>query len=107
MINKRNEYNDDFFNQLEHLTAEGLLREYSGNRNETTYYKYHSSIQYAAPGTSSSFVDVSMLIKIPREQNVLYVPGVAQVLKFAWVQYFCVFLFWYFLLYKGLLSYLI
>ena len=28
-------------------------------------------------------------------------------LKFAWLQYFYAFLFWYFLLYKGLLAYLV
>ena len=33
-------------------------------------------------------------------------PGVWQVLKFAWIQYILTFVFWYFLLYKCFLGYL-
>lgn len=40
-----------------------------------------------------------MIIKIPPSQEVIYTPPYWSVLKFAWVQYFCAFVFWYYLLY--------
>ena len=44
---------------------------------------------------------------VPKSQNVIYVPRPAYVLKMGWVQYFYVALFWYLILYKGLLNYLV
>jgi len=48
-----------------------------------------------------------MIVKIPERQEVRYVPGALHVFKYAWVQYFFAFLFWYFLLYEGLLAFLV
>lgn len=46
-----------------------------------------------------------MVVRIPNVQEVVYTPGLAYVLKFAWIQYFCAFIFWWVLLYKGFLNY--
>ena len=48
-----------------------------------------------------------MIIKIPKTQDVVYVPQLAQNLKIGWMQYFYAFVFWYVLLYRGLLCFLV
>ena len=48
-----------------------------------------------------------MIVRIPYTQDVVYVPALEYVLKMAWVQYFCAFIFWFLLLYKGLLNFIV
>lgn len=36
----------------------------------------------------STYLDIEMIIDIPKEQRVVYAPGVWEVLKFAWIQYY-------------------
>lgn len=103
--NIRNTFNDNFFYRLQSKSASQLLQEYFDSRNETTQYNFQKYVQYGSPEDNT--VEFTMIVKIPRSQDILYVPGAPQVLKFAWVQFFCAFLFWYFLLYKGLLNFLV
>jgi len=55
----------------------------------------------------SNFIEIELIIAVPKVQNVTYVPQAPYVLKMGWVQYFYVFLFWYLILNKGLLNYLV
>lgn len=36
----RNMYNDAFFDQLEYVGADALMKEYVSTRNETTYFDF-------------------------------------------------------------------
>ena len=38
------------------------------------------------PLPESDHITIEMIVKIPKDQRVLYVPGLAMVLKLAWVQ---------------------
>ena len=69
-------------------------------------YDYDSMIQYTND-EGSNYINIEMIVKIPRVQSVVYVPQLAQVLKVGWVQYFYALVFWYFLLYRGLLRFLV
>ena len=55
----------------------------------------------------SNSIEIEMIVAIPKTQNVIYVPQAPYVLKMGWVQYFYAFLFWYIVLYLGLLNYLV
>ena len=90
------------------MSTGNLLREYFTTRNETTKYDYTKWVQYSANKDAlSHFVDFEMVVRIPFTQDVIYQPALEYVLKFAWVQYFCAFVFWFVLVYKGLLNYLV
>lgn len=104
----RNIYNDDIFDQLEYQSADALLKEYVTSRNETTKYDYTRWVQYAAADDRlANYIEFDMIVRIPYTQDVVYVPALEYVLKFAWIQYFCAFVFWFILLYKGLLNYIV
>ena len=104
----RTTYNKDFFDQLEYLGADSLIQEYVSTRNETTHFDFTKNVQYAATSDPlSNFIEINIIIAIPKTQNVTYVPQASYVFKMGWVQYFYVFVFWYVILYKGLLNYLV
>jgi hypothetical protein len=100
---KRLEYNDNFISQLESVTIDELILDYN-RRTETTRYDFKKSVQYGAqPDASqptSNFVTIEMVVRVPQTQEVIYVPPFWSVLKFAWIQYFCALVFWYYLLYE-------
>jgi hypothetical protein len=48
-----------------------------------------------------------MVINIPTFQDILYIPGVFEVLKFAWIQYFSFLIIFYVLLYRGFMGFVI
>ncbi len=74
------------------------------NRNETAKYSYQQPIiEYGSTDT----VTVKMIVKVPEKQEVMYMSGFWQVIKFAWVQYFLVWVFWYIVLYRGFFGYLV
>ena len=85
------------------------------SRNETTVYDFSHQLSYGASNLAagsellpeSNLITIEMIIKVPKDQQVLYVPGLMMVLKLAWVQYFCAFVFWYYLLYKGFFNFLV
>lgn len=56
----------------------------------TTKFHYDKSVYYTAPG--QSYFDVSMHIKVPTHQPIQYIPDLFETLKFAWVQYFSLFI---------------
>lgn len=73
-------------------------------RNETTQYRYQEPrVQYGESDT----VTVEMVIKVPKRQEIRYVCGFWQVIKFAWCQYFLVGIFWFVMLYRGFFGYLV
>ena len=89
---------------LETMSMQGLLKAY--NRwNETTKYTLVNRAQKLY-GPSNT-IDIEMIVKIPRKQAILYEPQLFTVLKFAWIQYLAAFIFWYALLWKGFMSYLV
>ncbi len=104
----RNTYNDDFFDQLEFFNADSLMHEYVSTRNETTWFDFTKMVQYSAATDSlANFIEIEILIAIPKTQNIIYVPKGPYVLKMGWVQYFYALVFWYIVLEKGLLNYLV
>ena len=85
---KRTLYNDDLFNYLQSETLSTFLgqRYYNRQRNETTNYLHETFVQRGISGSTNDFyVDISIIINIPREQQILYAPDVWEVLKFAWI----------------------
>lgn len=74
------------------------------SRNETTKYRYQEP---RAEYGESDTVTVEMVIKVPQRQEVRYLCGFWQVVKFAWCQYLLVGLFWYCALYRGFFGYLV
>ena len=104
----RNTYNDDFFDQLEFVSADTLKHEYVSTRNEKTSFDYTKIVQYSATSdTLANFIEIEIIMAIPRTQNIIYVPKGPYVLKMGWVQYFYALVFWYIVLEKGLLNYLV
>ena len=74
-------------------------------RNETLHYDYRPSVSYGA--LDQSYVDVNMVFRVPAQQQVVYIPRMWQVLKMAWVQFFTIFLIFYYLLYKLYLNFVV
>ena len=71
----RSIYNDDFFNGLEFMSADTLLDEYVSTRNETTKFDFTKNVQYAAATDPlANFIEVEVIVAIPKTQNVTYVP---------------------------------
>ena len=65
-------------------------------------------MQYGANNDRlTNYIEFDMVVRIPLTQDVVYVPALEYVLKVAWVQYFCAFIFWFLVLYKGLLNYIV
>jgi hypothetical protein len=73
-------------------------------RNLTTTYSLNGPaiVQYGQSDT----LQVEMIVKVPQKQEIKYLTGFWEVIKFAWIQYLLVFVFWYYVLYRGLLGYL-
>jgi hypothetical protein len=89
------------FSYLEYEGLDQFLtnRYYNGQRNETTHYNSKPiSITRGIP-SDDTYVDIEMVIDIPREQRITYAPGVWEVLKFAWIQYYSFFALLYVFLY--------
>ena len=70
-------------------------------------YKHFTDISYSNAGDNPSNIEIEMIVKVPKMQNITYVPGLFHVLKLAWCQYFCMLIFWYFFLYRGFLAFLV
>ena len=59
------------------MNADNFLDQYYTSRNESTYYDHEQLIHYQATSADSSFVTVSMVIKVPHYQTIIYVPQMA------------------------------
>ena len=59
--------------------------------------KYGAKPDSAQP--QPNFIDIEITIRVPTTQEVIYTPPFWSVIKFAWVQYFCTLVFWYYVLY--------
>jgi hypothetical protein len=71
------------FSNLEFENTDDFLKRYTVTRNESTEYRYE---MFMKKGTSEkSYIDIQMVINIPKFQDILYIPGVFEVLKFAWI----------------------
>ena len=53
------------------------------------------------------FIDIECVVKVPKYQNIIFQPDQWEVLKFAWVKYFSMFVFVYILLYEGFLGFVV
>lgn len=97
-------YNDNFFNRLESISSRTLMLEYA-QRNVSTKYNLNGPpiVQYRPSDT----VNIEIIIKVPQMQEIKYICGFWQVIKFAWIQYLLVLIFWYYVLYRGFLGYLV
>jgi hypothetical protein len=99
---KRLIYNDSIFSRLESQTVDELIASYQ-QRSETTKYEFKKFVQYGsvsdASQPTSNYITFEMVIRIPKSQELVYVPPFWSVIKFAWIQYFCALVFWYYLLY--------
>lgn len=85
-----------------------MLNEYVTSRNESTRFDFTKTAQYSATTDPlANFIEIEVIVMIPKTQNVIYVPQAPYVLKMGWVQFFYAFLFWYLVLNKGLLNYLV
>lgn len=101
----KTDYDDKYFDQLEHTRMETFLENYLTERNETLHYDYKQYVTYGP--ADSNYIDVKMVFRIPQYQEVAYIPPVFQVLKLAWVQFFTLFLIFYILLYKMYLNFVV
>jgi hypothetical protein len=83
----RSIYYDNLFSYLERESLENFLGDrYFQGRNETTFYDHELFLQRGlASSPHANFVDMSFVINVPREQQILYKPDVWEVLKFAWI----------------------
>ena len=82
----RNIYNDNFFDKLEFTAADSLLKQYVSTRNETTSFDFTKHVQYSsASDPLANFIDIELIVAIPRSQNIIYVPQAPYVFKMGWV----------------------
>ena len=96
-------YNDNYFNRLESVSSRTLMIDYA-KRNVTTSYSLNGPaiVQYGQSDT----LQIEMIVKVPQKQEIKYLTGFWEVIKFAWIQYLLVLVFWYYVLYRGILGYL-
>lgn len=88
----RTVYNKTFYDQdaTSQTYLPTVLAAYN-DRNETTeYVLYHKPVVTSAAGGST--VTMHMKVRIPAKQLVLYRPGFLELMKFAWIQYICIFI---------------
>ena len=99
-VSGRKLYNDGLFSYLEYESLDTFLgqRYFGGHRNETTVYTNQQTYIKRGPSTDS-FIDISVIVNIPTKQDIIYSPGVWQVLKFAWIQYYSFLILIYVFLY--------
>lgn len=51
---------------------------------------------------SQFYFDLEAIIKIPKDQEVIYIPNSTSTMINAWVQYFSIFIFFYLILYRAI-----
>merc|ERR1711988_454542 len=73
------------------LVFQDVLRQYS-QRNITTAFEANYPLWTPSTGDSDTShpgqtFDISVRVRIPAKQAVLYLPAVSEMLKFAWLQY--------------------
>ena len=81
-------------------------RYFGARRNETTLYKHETFIQRGV-SSQTDYIDIIVIVNIPSNQQIFYAPGVWQVLKFAWIQYYSFLILIYFLLYHLFYSFIV
>eukprot|EP00347_Sterkiella_histriomuscorum_P023807 403333320 len=101
----RSLYNDNLFSYLEYESLHTFLNRYTIGRNETTVYKHQVFTQRGL--SSQNFIDINMVVNIPTYQDILYIPDVWEVLKFAWIQYYSFLLLIYVFLYHFFYGFII
>ena len=93
----RDLYYENFFKTLEYKSFKEFIAAYQNDRNESTVYKYQSYYSYAS--LEENYVDIEAVIKIPSHQNIFYVPHELQIIKFAYIDYFSLWILIYVFLY--------
>jgi hypothetical protein len=96
----------NWFDLLEFQQPNQVLNEYF-RQEQVVEYKHFTDISYSNASENPSNIEIEMIVKVPKMQNITYVPGLFHVLKMAWCQYFCMLIFWYFFLYRGFLAFLV
>lgn len=88
----RTVYNQTFYDQdATSQTYLPTVLSAFNDRNETTEFSlFHKPLVTSASGGNT--VKVHMKVRIPAHQVVLYRPGFLELMKFAWIQYICIFI---------------
>lgn len=102
--NVKTTYYDNFFETLEHKSLKDFLLAYSNDRTENLHFDYSARTHYVQAGPSSFSLDLDLTVRVP-EHMIKYQPRFWQLIKFAWVKYFAVLLFTWFLLHRLFLNY--
>lgn len=100
----RRVYDDNFFDTIQTQSIESFLKTYHQTRNETLVYDYISQVEYGP--VSQTFIDVEMTFDIPN-QEVIYIPEFWHLLKHCWVRYISSFIFFYLLMHRLFLNFVI
>lgn len=58
-------------------------------RNETIITDFYAQTM---PGNGQNKVEIEIILDIPKYQKIYYIPTLLETMKFAWVQYFSIFL---------------
>lgn len=98
-------YKDGIFQYLSQEGFDTFLRRYTIGRNESTDYKYQTYIQRGT--LDQNYIDFDIIVNIPTHQDILYIPGVWEVLKFAWIQYYSFLILIYVFLYQFFYAFVI
>lgn len=101
----KTDYDDEYFDTLEHTNIRTFLETYMTERNETLHYDYKQTVSYGP--SDQSYVDIKMVFEVPAQQQVIYIPRSWQVLKMAWVQFFTLFLIFYVILHRMYLNFVV
>lgn len=76
------------------LLSTTQIMENNLKRNETIQAKYRSVI---VPGYNSAneYINIEVSLDVPKYQEIVYIPSISQIMKFAWTQYLSQFLVLY------------
>eukprot|EP01112_Ceratiomyxa_fruticulosa_P007923 TRINITY_DN2062_c0_g1_i9.p1 TRINITY_DN2062_c0_g1~~TRINITY_DN2062_c0_g1_i9.p1 ORF type:complete len:314 (-),score=40.29 TRINITY_DN2062_c0_g1_i9:266-1207(-) len=84
---------ENSFTHLEDISFPTLMQNYQTRNISTEFISYP---QWTA-GVSNTF-QLKIIVQIPSNQQIVYLPTIPEVLKFAWIQYLAAFIFIYSLL---------
>ena len=103
---KRELYETTLEDDFNNYGIRGILDLYV-ERNQTTEYRAEPVITSMAASNGQTKTKVKVVIDVPMVQPVWYFTSVLQVMKFAWIEYFAIFIPIYFVLYVGMYGFFV